>query len=196
MNQQQLEQQFLDYFSKSFGLFKSKPFQQLGITSDVKYFDKGEWLIEQGLAAPKLFFVSSGLVRYVSYSPEGKEFSKFFLSGPGLVGSSRSMLSKQPSYFSIEVLEPVICLGFNWDDFYLNMKQHEGFLETYCAMLESLFLMKEEREASFVLADAEQRYLSFIAKHPDLLGRVPLQYIASYIGITPVALSRIRKKLR
>jgi len=195
MNQQQLEHQFLDFFRQFSAHFKPKPFAELGIASEVKSFDKGDLLIEQGTPATTLFFLSSGLLRYVSYSEEGKEFSKFFLGAPGLAGSTRSMLTKQPSYFSIEVLEPAICLCFNWDDFYLKMRYNEGFLEAYLGMLEGMFLIKEEREASFVLANAEQRYLNFIAKNPHLLGRVPLQYIASYIGITPVALSRIRRKL-
>ena len=195
MNKQQLEQQFLEYFSQSFGLFRPKPFKQLGIDCDVKTYQKGQNLIEQGQPAPHMFFVASGLVRYVCTSANGKEFSKYFLTGPGLVGSSRSMLRKQHSYFSIEALEPTLCLRIEWDDFYRNMKPQEGFMETYTAMIESLFLMKEEREASFVLQDAEQRYLQFVNSHPDFLGRIPLQHIASYIGITPVALSRIRKRL-
>ena len=195
MNKQQLEQQFLDYFSHSFGLFEPKPFSELGISCEVKTYDKGQQLIRQGEPAPHMFFVATGLVRYVCTSADGKEFSKYFLTGPGMAGSSRSMLRKQQSYFSIEAMEPTLCLRFVWDDFYRNMKSHQGFMETYNAMLESLFLMKEDREASLVLQDAEQRYLNFVNLYPDFIGRIPLQYIASYIGITPVALSRIRKKL-
>jgi len=64
------------------------------------------------------------------------------------------------------------------------------------AFLEQIFIAKEERESAFVKHSAERRYLDFCADYPELKEQVPLQYIASYIGITPIALSRIRQKLK
>ncbi len=196
MNQYQAEQMFIDYFSQLGGGFTADSFASLGVSAQLCYYDKGEYLIEQGCAAPKLFFLATGLVRYVSVSPTGKAFTQSFAQAPSLAGSTRAMVGQTPALFSIEVLEPVICLVFDWAEFFSQMKNQPGFLESYCALLEALFIGKEERENSFVQLSAEQRYLQFIDQYPHLLPRIPLQFIASYIGVTPVALSRVRKKLQ
>jgi len=195
VNRQQVEQAFLDLFSCVGGGFQAPDFSTLGIESELSHYRKGEYLFRQGEPAPKLFFLATGLVRYVSVSPEGKEFTQTFAAAPTMAGSTRAMVRQVPALFGIEVLEPVICLEFNWRAFYEQMKSYPGFLETYAHMLEALFIAKEERESAFVKLDAEQRYLQFIDQNPTLLERIPLQFIASYIGITPVALSRVRKKL-
>jgi CRP-like cAMP-binding protein len=195
MNQQQVEQAFINFFNQKNDCFKPDGFSALGIEGKLQHYDKGELLIRQGDVAPDLFFLATGLVRYVSVSPEGKAFTQSFIPSPSIAGSTRAMVNQVSSQFSIEVLEPVVCLKFNWLDFFDRMKTQPGFLETYVHMLEGLFIKKEERENSFVKMDAEQRYLLFLEQHGNLFDRVPLQYIASYIGITPVALSRVRKKL-
>ena len=74
------------------------------------------------------------------------------------------------------------------------MKHQQGFLEAYNRLLENMFIKKEEREYAFVQHSAEQRYLNFITNNPQLPEKIPLKMIASHIGITPIALSRIRKK--
>ncbi|MCP5162176.1 MAG: Crp/Fnr family transcriptional regulator [Hahellaceae bacterium] len=196
MNRQQVEQAFLTYFSQSYGLFKVGNFAELGIDAELKHYPKGARLIQQGAPAPKLFFLANGLARYVSLSPDGKEFTQSFARSPGMAGSTRAMIRQTPALFNIEVLEDCLCLEFHWQSFFDRMKQIPGFLETYAHMMEALFIAKEERENAFVQLSAEQRYLNFIDQHPALVDKIPLQYVASYIGITPVALSRIRKRLR
>lgn len=196
MNREQVEQAFIDFFSQAYGVFEPKNFTELGIFSELKFYQKGDLLIRQGELAPKLFFLAKGLARYVSVSADGKEFTQSFSSAPRIAGSTRAMVQGVPALFSIEVLDDVICLEFEWKPFFQQMKFVPGFLETYSHMLEALFIGKEERENAFVQLSAEQRYLNFMSKNTDLVDKIPLQYIASYIGITPVALSRIRKKLR
>lgn len=196
MNRQQVEQAFITYFSQSCGKFKATDFEQLGVNAELKYYAKGDFLIRQGQSASKLMFLATGLARYVSISPEGKEFTQSFASAPGLAGSTRAMVYRTPALFGIEVLEACLCLEFEWNHFFETLKHYPGFLETYVHLLETLFIGKEERENAFVQLSAEQRYLNFLDQHAELANRIPLQYIASYIGITPVALSRIRKRLR
>ncbi len=196
MNQCQAEQMFIDYFRQLGGGFTADSFASLGVKAQLRYYNKGEHLIEQGIAAPQLYFLTTGLVRYVSVSPAGKSFTQSFAQAPSLAGSTRAMVGQTPALFTIEVLEPVICLVFNWAEFFSRMKSQPGFLESYCALLETLFIGKEERESSFVQLSAEQRYLQFIDQYPHLLPRIPLQFIASYIGVTPVALSRVRRRLQ
>ena len=107
-------------------------------------------MIEQGQLAPKLYFLLKGYVRYLSLSEDGKEFTQSFASAPGIAGSTRSMSRQTKALFSIEVLDDVLCLEFDWLTFFDVMKDKPGFLMAYNSLLESLFIKKEEREYAFV----------------------------------------------
>jgi CRP-like cAMP-binding protein len=132
----------------------------------------------------------------MSLSEEGKEFTQSFAGSPGIAGSTRAMTRQTKSLFSIEALDDVLCLEFDWQYFFNSMKEQPGFLLAYNALLETLFIKKEEREYAFVQQTAEQRYLIFLQENSALKDKIPLKMIASHIGITPIALSRIRKKLK
>ena len=195
MKKEELEQSFIEYFSKSHGLFRADSFAELGISSEVKHCKKGECIVQQGELAKNLFFFATGYARYVSISADGKEFTKSFACAPCIAGSTRAMVRQTPILFSIVALDDILYLEFEWQSFFEKMSRVPGFLETYIRILEDLFIGKEERESAFVHQSAEERYLNFLEMNPELKDKLPLQYIASYIGITPVALSRIRKKM-
>ncbi|MCF2856842.1 Crp/Fnr family transcriptional regulator [Pseudoalteromonas sp. SMS1] len=170
-------------------------FERFGLQGKLKHYQKGALLMTQGNPAPNVFFITQGHVRYFNVSAEGKEFTQSFASAPSIAGSTRAMTQNTPALFNIEALDDVICLEFEWRRFFNTMKIQPGFLEAYTQLLETLFIKKEEREYAFVQHSAEQRYLDFIDRNPALCNQVPLKMIASHIGITPIALSRIRRRL-
>ena len=155
-------------------------------------------------------------MRYVGVSDAGKEFTQTFVKGPRVIGSTRAMVTGMPVLFGIQALSDTMVISYPWAEFFQQMSQDKGFLASYMAFLEQIFISlkksgivrsvrgpsggymfaKEERESAFVKHSAERRYLDFCADYPELKEQVPLQYIASYIGITPIALSRIRQKLK
>ena len=196
MNIQTQLESFVGYFSGKDGNLEITDFERFGLKGELKHFKEGELLVSQGKMAPKLFFLLKGNVRYMSVSVEGKEFTQSFASAPSIAGSTRAMTRKKAALFSIEVLSDVLCVEFDWDIFIETMKVQPGFLEAYNRLLENLFIKKEEREYAFVQQSAEQRYLQFLAENPQLKDNISLKIIASHIGITPIALSRIRKKLK
>jgi len=187
---------FVKYFSGANLSVDSTNFTQFGLKANLKHYRKGQLLITQGQPAPKLYFIVKGIVRYMSISIEGKEFTQSFACAPCVGGSTRAMTRNVDALFSIEALEDVICLEFDWLAFYEQMKSQPGFMAAYNRLLENMFIKKEEREYAFVQHSAEQRYLTFLDSNPELRDKIPLKMIASHIGITPIALSRIRKKLR
>ena len=134
-------------------------------------------------------------MRYMSLSIDGKEFTQSFSSAPGIAGSTRAMTKKTAALYNIEALDDVISLEFEWHHLFAKMQGQPGFLAAYNRLLENMFIKKEEREYAFVQQTAEQRYLNFIAMNPVLRDKIPLKMVASHIGIIPIALSRIRKKL-
>ncbi|WLQ11969.1 Crp/Fnr family transcriptional regulator [Hahella aquimaris] len=196
MNQREIEQSFLNFLKQSFHLIDAANLADLDLQGEVRCYRKGDLLIQQGRPAPKLFYFAKGFARYICISPEGKEFTQSFACSPNIAGSTRAMVRNAPALFSIEALGDILCLEFDWSHFSQSLQRHPGLLATYTKMLEALFIGKEERIYGFVQLTAEQRYLNFLEQNPQLSDKIPLQYIASYIGITPVALSRIRKKLR
>jgi len=196
MSQQIHIENFVEYFSDRKLNIESADFAKFGLKPKLKHYKKGELLITQGQPAPKLFFLVKGIVRYLSVSSEGKEFTQSFMYAPGISGSTRAMTRKVDSLFSIEALDDVICFEFDWVTFFEQMKKHPGFMESYNHLLENMFIKKEEREYAFVQQSAEQRYLTFLDKNSQLRDKIPLKMIASHIGITPIALSRIRNKLK
>jgi len=187
---------FVQYFSGINLGIDSANFEKYGLKAKLKHYQKGQHLITQGQPAPKLFFLVKGFVRYLSVSSEGKEFTQSFASAPSISGSTRAMTRNVDALFTIEALDDVICLEFDWQIFFEKMKSQPGFMQAYNCLLENMFIKKEEREYAFVQHSAEQRYLTFLDSNPQLRDKIPLKMIASHIGITPIALSRIRKKLK
>jgi CRP-like cAMP-binding protein len=187
---------FVQYFSGSDLSIDKATFDKFGLKAKLTHYQKGQKLIIQGQPAPKLFFLIKGMVRYMSVSAEGKEFTQSFAVAPGISGSTRAMTRNVDALFSIEALDDVICLEFEWHVFFEQMKSKAGFMAAYNRLLENMFIKKEEREYAFVQQSAEQRYLTFLDKNPELGDKIPLKMIASHIGITPIALSRIRNKLK
>ena len=86
-------------------------------------------------------------------------------------------------------------MKIHWPKFRKLMAQHHDIEGFYRVGLERLFIMKEERESSLLLESAEARYLEFLASHRGPLANIPQYHIASYLGISPVSLSRICKQL-
>lgn len=193
MDQAVLEASFRAYF---LGLGHDIDWQYLSLPMSLHPVRKGDYLFRQGALANRLYFLHSGLVRYVSVSDEGKEFTQTFAKGPKVVGSTRAMVTGKPVLFGIQALSDVIAISYPWSEFFAQMSEDKGFLASYMTFLEQIFIVKEERESAFVKHSAERRYLDFCADYPELKDQVPLQSIASYIGITAVALSRIRQKLK
>jgi len=170
--------------------------QKLSLPMSFHAGAKGDFLFRQGEYAQRLFFLHKGLVRYVNISEEGKEFTKTFVRAPKIIGSTRAMVENSATLFGIQALQDCVISSYDWQDFYAQMHQDLGFLTYYSRFMEKIFLTKETRESAFVEYSAERRYLDFCVEYPDLKDSIPQQQIASYLGITPVALSRIRQKIR
>ncbi|MBM6552130.1 Crp/Fnr family transcriptional regulator [Marinomonas ostreistagni] len=162
----------------------------------VHTLNKGDCLLQQGEPCSNMFFLCSGLVRYYSVSQNGKEYTQTIAKAPKLVGSTRALGLVQPALFNIEAVCPSVAISFPWQSFYQQMSQDLAFTQAYAKFLESIFIAKEQKEYAMVKHSATQRYLDFCRDFSELKDVLPQQHIASYIGITPIALSRIRAQLK
>jgi len=157
--------------------------------------DKHERILSAGYASNTLWFLAQGLVRNVYTTKDGKEFNKSFISAPGFCGAMTEILVDTPSRFSIESMEPCTALAIPIDWFRQALPGSPALQTLARVIAEQLALKKEQREAELLLDDATTRYQNFVHNHPHLVQRIPAYHIASYLGITEVALSRIKRKL-
>lgn len=157
--------------------------------------DKGMHAVEAGRRVETLLFMLSGVARYYYADAKGREFNKSF-SGPGQVLSSvSSLVGGEPSPFSIQALTACDCLGIRYEDFLSLTAEHPHWERLRVRLLERLVIRKERREADFLLLSATERYQNFLEEFAAAADVIPNYHVASYLGVTEVALSRIRRRL-
>ncbi|MBC7913970.1 MAG: Crp/Fnr family transcriptional regulator [Pyrinomonadaceae bacterium] len=158
---------------------------------------KGEILLREGQISRKIYFICKGAVRAFCADLDGNIYNKnLFLEG-SLAGSTVSSIQKTPSTFTLEALEDSVLISIDYHKYRELIFSNDDLKDFYIAYLERNWIIeKEQREVSLVLENATVRYLKFIGKHPNVDKRIPLQHIASHLGITPTQLSRIRKDLK
>lgn len=155
---------------------------------------KGDYFIRHGQVPKKIAFVIQGLFRYLYIDTGGNEFTKGLIAENGFMSSYSAMIAQTPSWFCIEALEQAEILEIAYPD-WLELQKTDRFWDQFLiAILEKAFVTKERRERELLLLDAGSRYRIFRSEFPELEKRVSLQIIASYLGIQPESLSRIRKK--
>lgn len=143
----------------------------------------------------KIGIIKQGLFRYYYLTSEGKEHTKVFMTQGDVVNSYTAMVSNSPSYFFIEAIEDSMVIEIKYDQWVKIRNNDNKWDKLLIAFLEKGYAMKEKREREFLQLSAENRYKQFLKDYPDLKNRVKQHMIASYLGITPIALSRIRKKM-
>lgn len=162
-----------------------------------KRLKRGEHLFYIDDEVNDFYFLIEGLARYYYLTEDGKEFNKSFAEKQGhLLSSIASVSHGIPSPFSVEVLSDFTTLYIPYKkllDLGLEYKQWNDLL---LRIYENLVIKKERREADFLLLNARERYEKFLSDYSMIEDAVPNYHIASYLGITDVALSRIRKEMK
>jgi CRP-like cAMP-binding protein len=155
---------------------------------------KNEHFIKAGDTTKKVGFIISGLIRFY-HLKDGEEYNIIFKKEFEMASSFESIILNQPSSYSFEVLEDTQMMVFDYNEMEeLFAKNHQ--LERFGRY----FIQQELAQAvkiyeGHLFFSPEERYLKFIEKYPDLMNRVPLKHLSSFLGITPVSLSRIRKRI-
>jgi CRP-like cAMP-binding protein len=158
-----------------------------------KFFKKGEHLLRAGNICRYVTFIEAGLVRYYINS-DGEERTTYFNKEGEFVCYYASFLPQTPSDIHIQALEDtsIFVVSFNdLQEFYREVEYGERFGRLG---IEQVFLNAISQVASFYTDTPEVRYTKFLSDFRDIVQRIPQYYIASYVGIKPQSLSRIRKR--
>ncbi len=155
---------------------------------------KNSTLIKTGVIENYLSFISEGIVRF--YIPqEESELTFGFLFKNEFVTAYDSFITQTPSRYQIETLTNVTLWRISFRDLQEVYRETKSGNLIGRRMAENMYLIKSKREISLLNKTAEERYLDLFQERPKLVKQIPLKYIASYIGVTPQALSRIRKRI-
>lgn len=149
-------------------------------------------LLEEGKVSEKMFLVKNGALRVFFYQ-DGKELTLDFITENQAVSSFDSFLNSIPSDFVIETLESTTVYELHTENFHRLMENQE-FQHTFQTLFYQRFSEINKRLISFIRDSPQKRYQQLLKNRPELLLRFPQHYIASYLGITSVSLSRIRNR--
>ncbi|HVB02686.1 MAG TPA: Crp/Fnr family transcriptional regulator [Chitinophagaceae bacterium] len=157
----------------------------------------GTVLIREGEIAKKAFLIEKGCIR-AWVNNNGRDITFQFFFENEAVSSSESFRKNIPSLFTIETVEPCILHWIYKKDLETVVEDVSKLPNLKSKAIISVFERQYQymrQLISFVIDTPEQRYLKLLLEKPHIIRRVPLQYIATYLGVTPVSLSRIRKRV-
>jgi len=151
-------------------------------------------LTDVGTIAREAYFINKGLAR-VYFLKEGEEISANFVFENSFIAAFESFLIQAPTRQVVETVEDCELLVLSKAKLDTLTRAFPNFNVFSRVIAEQAFITLQRRAASFILDSPEERYLNMVQERPGMLERVPQHMIASYLGVTPVSLSRIRKRI-
>ena len=187
-----------EFYTNILGLSDQRLIQELAEETNKVYFKAGQIIFSVGEICNDIFFLEEGLIRGVILDIQGRDITDclIFRCGETLLASFDKLEKDIPATYSVEVLEDSSFFRIPMEKVIELKEKYAEVIQLYNQMLiESL---EEHREIKLALYQftAVDRYLWFLRKYPSLINRIPYKQIASYLGMTPVTLSRIRRNLR
>ena len=153
-------------------------------------------LLELGEVENEISFINKGIVRFfIPKEDKEKEITFGFCFNNEFVSAYDSFLTQSPSSYELETLTELEMWSISYNDLQEVYKKTSIGNTLGRLSSERLFLIKSKREISLLNETAEERYLKLFDERPELIKEIPLKYIASYIGVTAQALSRIRRRI-
>src|SRR5690606_36758316 len=150
-------------------------------------------LLEEGKVSKKMYFIEKGCLR-TWVNNDGKEITtQFFFEGDS-VSSIESFRTNQPSLYRIETIEPCVLHTITQKEFQMVVEQSPEIKKRFEEHLFKRLFQTQQLFFSYLKNSPQQRYEDLITQYPHIVQRVPQHYIASYLGITSVSLSRIRNR--
>ena len=172
-----------------------KDIQILIKSASKKSFSSGEMIINKGSKSRTVYFVNKGLVRMYTINERGEEITTNVFYEQQVVANVHALMFDQASDYYFECMEDVSALSLDYDKLQQIIDNNPKLEKNRKYFLQRLLKQSFKRVESFVLMNPEDRYLNFIKENPNLINRIPNKYIANILGITPVSLSRIRKRI-
>ncbi len=184
----------LKQFIERYTIIPLNEWAEISSCFEKRIIDKDELVLEAGKICKYLYFVESGLLRFY-INRNGNDITKFFTEAPYFFTSQLSFNSQQPASENIQAIETCVVyqISFQQSNELFKLKSWTDFARK---ITQEVQFLTEEILEQLQTETAEFRYEKMLINHPELLQKIPLKYLASYLAIAPQSLSRIRKKLQ
>jgi CRP-like cAMP-binding protein len=166
--------------------------EQIQSYCQVKKLRKRQYLLQEGDVCVNQSFVTKGCLRTYAVNEKGNEHITNFAIENWWAADMESLASGKPSIFNIDALEDSVVIQVSKINFDKLCAEIPALNDMVNAILHRSFIAAQGRIHTFMSLTAEEKYLRFIEKYPQIMNRVPQGMVASYLGITPETLSRIR----
>jgi CRP-like cAMP-binding protein len=160
--------------------------------SIIKKLRKKQYLLQEGDTWKYHAFITAGCMRTYSVDEKGLEHIIYFGIENWWIGDKESLMFNQPSKYNIDAVEDSEVVLFTNSNFELICKEIPAFSDLMNAIMQRSFVASQSRIQATISYTAEEKYLNFLNKYPGFAMRIPQSMIASYLGITPETLSRVR----
>lgn len=161
----------------------------------VQQLKPGDIFLEEGSQKNNLYFITKGLIRSYYINEKGEEITNRLRYENQLIASYEILFFNEASRFNFQAIEQTELLVINFSELRKIIEQNTKLDSGRRYFMMNILSESLTALDDFILLNPEQRYLKFIKDHPVLLNRAPIKYIANVLGITPVSLSRIRKRI-
>jgi CRP-like cAMP-binding protein len=162
---------------------------------ELKHLKKGELFIAEGKRGNEIGLVINGMLRQF-YTKDGEEKTTYFFFEPHFISAYISCITGNPSLITIEAVSDVTYVSFRFNAMQALFETSMAWQKFGRLIAEYAMIGLEERMVSLLLQSPEQRYIDLLNSNKSkIIERIPQHYIANYLGITPVSMSRIRKRL-
>ena len=182
------------FFDGCFPLDKQAKAAAIGVFKERTYKRKG-LLLQEGDICRSYTFVLSGCFKMYAIDGNGVEHNLQFAVENDWIADFQSFYAQEPSKLYIEAIEMSTVLQVGHDDLLQLYKDHPKFDRNFRIIIERKYIALQNRVLYNIGSTAEERYIAFAAKYPQLIQRLPSTQIASYLGITSEFLSKVKKKI-
>ncbi|GAA5022525.1 DNA-binding protein [Marivirga lumbricoides] len=192
------EKDYQHYFDSYLQLFSHATAEELAIISSqlsIKAYSKKECFFKSGEIQTHMGYVCEGLLRRYYINEKGNKITTGFVKENEYATDYPAFIRQKPTKYFMECLEPSVIIHLSYQDIqkgYQKFKNNEKYGRL---IAEKVLTIQTDRVESFLFESAEERYLRFLDENPDLINRVSLSHLCTYLGIERQSLSRIRSKM-
>jgi CRP/FNR family transcriptional regulator, anaerobic regulatory protein len=156
---------------------------------------KKDHILQEGQTTDEVFFVHTGLLRSYYIKPDGEELTANFFFAPVIMGDIAATLTKQPTQLNLQAIQDTEIFVAKVSAIELLGDQHLFVWKFFAKYFQMIYMYSHQNQIAQIYDDPTQRYLKLFHQRPKVVDEIPQYYIASYLGIKPESLSRIRNRL-
>ncbi|MEO9570481.1 MAG: Crp/Fnr family transcriptional regulator [Polaribacter sp.] len=186
---------FLVDFINSINLTPQESIEKLLSLIKLQELKKGDNIALTGEIPKDIFIIKSGIIRSFHIDEKGKEYIRHFFTPIKATGALRALILNKPSRLSYDCLTNCEVYAINYKDFKKLTEKDKNIVNLYAKILEYIFIALEAKIYDLSVLNATERYLKLKTQIPGIENLIPQYHIASYLNITAVQLSRIRKEI-